>query len=89
MNNKTTYHERLQKQSLTKRIEAIRSDFLVYVDNETINYQKTQHYKNIPGYEDQYRVVQLSKKQKEDAKYQIRMLIRDAQECLQHLEDEK
>ena len=83
------YTEQLQKKSLANRIAAIKAIFLAYVDTETINYYKTQLVKTSPStYDDlEYRRVELSKKQKEDAIYELRILIRDAEECVNHLKN--
>jgi hypothetical protein len=87
MKTKLNFHEQLEKQSLSNRVSTLRSQFLSFVDNETINYALTQHYKIHPNtLEKDYRVVELSNKQKQDVIEQMKYFIKDIEACIAHLE---
>ena len=83
-----TYKE-LQKKSLANKVATIRSTFLGHVDVETINYYKTQLVNNNQDlYGDlDFRKVELSKKQREDAIGEMEWFIRDIKACINHLQN--
>ena len=88
MKTKLDFHEQLEKQSLTNRVYNIKSLFLSYVDNLTINYQLTQIFKKHPNtMERDYKVVELSNKQKQDAITEMKYFIKDIEACIAHLEE--
>lgn len=82
------YHDKISNQSLSKRIAHLKGDFLQWVDTTTINYSKTQLYKSsndpIEEYDD-YKVVELSKREIENSIEQLEWFKRDIEACISHL----
>jgi hypothetical protein len=79
--------EILQKQKLAQRIWTLKGLFLGYVDIETINYMYTQHFKDNPNQvKKDYKVVELTKSQREKSIEAMKYFIKDIQECIKHLE---
>lgn len=83
------WHHMMQSKSLSKRIGSIQSMVFQYVDSETINYRKTQIAKQKPDRyrADEFRVVELSSREKADSIANLKWLIRDIEACISHLEE--
>jgi hypothetical protein len=80
----------MKQKSLFQRVSSLKSNFLHYVDNITINYAKTQMYKtsNDPLEEyDEYTTIELSKSEKEKAIEYMEYFIKDIQACINHLKN--
>jgi len=84
-----SFYEHMDGASLKQRIETLKSNFLHYVDHETIWYAHTQirkkeptHFIDHPNRKD----VELSKKQREDCIQALKWLERDIKACIGHLE---
>ncbi len=89
MKQQENFYSKLKKQSLLKRIQSIHALFLGLVDNETIWYFHTQERKNNPNHFADHpdrRDIELSSRQKENCRHHLKMLKRDIEECLEHLE---
>ena len=85
-----TFEEHMDGSSLKQRIATLKSNFLHYVDRETIWYMHTQNQKKNPDYwmginHPNYREVELSKKQREDAIAEMEWFKRDIEACISHL----
>ena len=87
-----SFSEHMDSASLKQRIETLKSNFLHYVDHQTINYQKTQIEKEHPGtftgeFEEyiQYTPVELSKKQREDCIQALHWFEQDIKACIAQL----
>ena len=96
-----SFYEHMDTASLKQRIETLKSNFLHYVDHQTIWYshkQKTQELiKEDPQNEKEYLEdlmdhpnyinVELSKKQREDCIQALRWFEQDIKACISHLEN--
>ena len=83
-----SFEERMDDASLKQRIETLYSNFLHYVDHQTIWYYHNQLAKQQPGhFEDHpnYTKVELSKKQREDCIQALGWLENSVKECISHL----
>jgi hypothetical protein len=95
-----SFHEHMDNASLKQRIETLQSNFLLYVDHQTIWYSHKKHYeemvkkdpKNQKEYwEDlidhpNYTDVILSEKQRKDCIQSLKWLLNDVKACISHLE---
>jgi thioesterase domain-containing protein len=95
-----SFHEHMDNASLKQRIETLQSNFLLYVDHQTIWYSHKKHYeemvkkdpKNQKEYwEDlidhsNYTDVVLSEKQRKDCIQALGWLLNDVKACIAHLE---
>ena len=82
------YHDKISNQSLSKRIEHLKGQFLGWVDHTTINYKKTQLYKssNDPLEEyDRYTPTELSKREIENSIQSLEWFKQDIEACISHL----
>jgi len=78
--------EQIKKKSLANKIYHVKSDFLMYVDTQTIAYFKTKTgLSQEEGHE--CTPVKLSKQQREDALEALKWFKRDIEQCINHLED--
>jgi hypothetical protein len=82
------FYEHMDSASLKQRIETLKSNFLQYVDHQTIWYSHNQAIKkgsksmvNHPNYTN----VELSKKQREDCIDALQWFEKDIQACISHL----
>jgi hypothetical protein len=86
-----SFYEHMDGASLKQRIESLKSNFLHYVDHQTINYMFTQLDKKHPehNYFDHPTrfKVELSKKQREDSIQALKWFKRDIEACISHLEE--
>jgi hypothetical protein len=85
-----SFYEHMDNASLKQRIETLKSNFLQYVDHQTIWYSHNQAIKkgsksmvNHPNYTN----VELSKKQVEDCIQALRWFEQDIKACISHLEN--
>jgi hypothetical protein len=83
-----SFYEYMEAASLKQRIESLKSNFLHYVDHQTIWYLHTQlrkiepdHFKDHPNRID----VELSKKQREDCIDSLQWFKKDIEACINHL----
>jgi len=85
------YHQ-MNGKTLSKRIESIKGNFLHFVDNETLWYAHNVRIKKNPNdsFKDHpsYRLVELSKKERQKSIEALQWLARDVQACINHLENE-
>ena len=81
-----SFNERMDDYSLKQRIETLTSQFLHYVDHQTIHYYYTEFKKKNPDWDGDYNVVELSKKQKEDCIQALKFLENDVKACIGHLQ---
>jgi hypothetical protein len=85
---KPDYYEQMKQKSLFQRVSSLKSNFLHYVDNITINYLKTQHEKQQPGcWGDHYVPTELSKREIDNSIAEMEWFIRDIQACINHLKN--
>jgi len=83
------FYEQMDSASLKQRIETLKSNFLHYVDHQTIWYSHNQAIKNgEPFMKDHpnYINVALSKKQREDCIQSLEWFKRDIEACISHLQ---
>lgn len=80
-----SYYEYMDSASLKQRIETLKSNFLHYVDHQTINYLYTQERKKNPGLDMEHSIVNLSKKQREDCIDTMEWFKKDIEACISHL----
>jgi hypothetical protein len=83
-----SFYEHMDGASLKQRIETLKSNFLHYVDHQTIWYSHTQFRKIDPNHfiDHPNRIdVELSKKQKEDCIQALKWLESDVKACISHL----
>jgi flagellar basal body rod protein FlgB len=80
-----SFHERMDNASLKQRIEMLKTEFLHYVDHQTIHYMYTQIKKKNPDWDGDYNVVELSKKQVEDCLQTLHWFEQDIKACISHL----
>ena len=85
-----SFYEYMETATLKQRIESIQGNLLHYVDSITIWYSHNQWIKkghtellNHPN----YKKVELSKKQREDAIQALNWLKSDIESCISHLKD--
>lgn len=86
------YYEYMKSASLKQRISTIKSNFIHYVDSQTIWYKHTQNQKKDPDYwmgtkHPNYKVVELSKKQREDCISEMEWFKKDIEACINHLKN--
>jgi hypothetical protein len=84
-----SFYEHMDNASLKQRIETLQSNFLHYVDHQTIWYAHTQFRKTDPTHfvDHPNRIdVELSKKQREDCIQSLGWLLNDIKACISHLE---
>ena len=84
-----SFYERMDSSSLKQRIEILQSQFLHYVDHQTIWYKHTQLRKKDPNHFSDHpdRVdIEFSNKQREDCIQALRWLEADVKACISHLE---
>ena len=96
-----SFYEHMDSASLKQRIESLKSNFLHYVDHQTIWFSHKKHYedmvkkdpKNQKEYLEElidhpnYTDVELSKKQREDCIEALKWFERDIKACISHLEN--
>jgi hypothetical protein len=85
-----SFYEHMDGASLKQRIETLKSQFINYVDHQTIWYHHNQIAKKQPGhFEDHpdYMKVELTKKQREDCLQALRWFENDIKACISHLKD--
>jgi hypothetical protein len=87
-----SFYEHMDSASLKQRIETLKSNFLQYVDHETIWYAHTENEKKDKNYwlgtkHPNYKVVELSKKQREDCIQSLKWFEQDIKACISHLEN--
>ena len=80
-----SFEEVINNASLKQRIEILKSNFLHYVDHQTIHYMYTQIKKKNPDWDGDYNVVELSKKQVEDCIQALTWFEQDIKACIAHL----
>lgn len=83
-----SFYEHMDNASLKQRIETLQSNFLHYVDHQTIWWAYNQLEAQDPTLKDHpnYTKVELSKKQREDCIQSLKWLERDVKACISHLE---
>ena len=87
-----SFYEYMDSASLKQRIATLKSNFLHYVDHQTIWYAHNQNEKKHPDYwmgtkHPNYTKVELSKKQREDCIQELEWLKRDVEACISHLKE--
>ncbi len=83
-----SFYEQMDGASLKQRIETLKSNFLHYVDHQTIWYSHTQYRKTDPTHfvDHPNRIdVELSKKQREDCIDALQWFKKDIEACISHL----
>ena len=83
-----SFYEHMDGASLKQRIETLKSNFLHYVDHQTIWYSHNQAIKNGDSSmkdHPNYTNVELSKKQREDCIQALHWFERDIKACISHL----
>ena len=88
MSTKKSFYEVMEKHSLTKRIYTLRMTFSQFVDSITVWYVHNQNIKagnksflNHPD----YKLVELSNKEKQKAIEELEWFKRDLEACIEHL----
>jgi hypothetical protein len=85
------YHQTMNAKSLSQRIESLKADFLHYVDYDTIWYSHGVRIKKNPddSFKDHpdYRLVELSERERKNALESLQWLLRDVEQCIGHLEN--
>ena len=85
------YHVEMKKKPLSQRIQSLNGQFLHYVDNETIWYCHGVRIKKNPNdpfrEHPDYKLVELSDRERKKSIEELERLIRDAKACINHLED--
>jgi len=81
-----SFEEMMETSTLKQRIETINGNLLHYVDHQTINYYYTQYKKKNPNSYGDYKVVELSEKQRKDCISALKRLKNDVEACIGHLE---
>ena len=84
------HHLQMKSKSLTQRIESIKGEFLHYVDSDTIWYlhnvnikkNADNSFKDHPN----YRLVELSERERQNSIQALHWLLRDVKACIAHLE---
>jgi hypothetical protein len=85
-----SFYEHMDSASLKQRIETLKSNFLHYVDHQTIWYSHNQDIKKGDiSMQDHscYINVELSKKQREDCIQALHWFEQDIKACISHLEN--
>ena len=86
------HHNQMMSKTLSQRIESIKGEFLHYVDNETIWYSHGVRIKKNPNdsfrKHPDYKLVELSKKERQKSIEALGWLLRDVEACISHLEKE-
>lgn len=87
-----SFYEYMDGASLKQRIASLKSNFLHYVDSQTIWYLHTQNEKKHEDYwlgtkHPNYKVVELTKKQREDCIGELEWFKRDIEACISHLKN--
>lgn len=85
-----SFYEYMDGASLKQRIECLKSNFLHYVDHQTIWYSHNQNIKkgdNSMKDHPNYINVELSKKQREDCIQTLQWLEKDVKACISHLKN--
>jgi len=80
-----SYYEYMDSSPLKRRIETLKSNFLHYVDHQTIHYHYTQFKKKNPDWDGDYNVVELSKKQVDECIQELEWFKKDIEACIAHL----
>lgn len=80
-----SFYEHMDNASLKQRIESLKSNFLHYVDHQTIHYSYTQFKKKNPDWDGEYNHIELSKKQVEDCLQELHWFEQDIKACIAHL----
>ena len=84
-----SFYEYMDGASLKQRIETLKSNFLQYVDHQTIWFAHTQQRKKDPKHfvDHPNRIdVDLSKKQREDCIDALQWFKKDIEACISHLQ---
>ena len=84
-------YQQMSKKSLSNRIASIKGEFLHWVDNETIWYSHNVRIKKNPNDSmkdhPDYKLVELSNRERQNAIEQLQWLLRDVEDCISHLEN--
>lgn len=84
------HHLQMKNKSLSKRIESIRGELVQYVDYETIWYAHNVRIKKNPNdpfsSHPDYRLVELSEKERLNSIDALQRLLQDVQSCINHLQ---
>jgi hypothetical protein len=84
-----SFYEYMDNASLKQRIEGLKSNFLHYVDHQTIWYSHNQAIKKgVSSMKDHpnYTNVELSNKQREDCIQSLEWFKKDIEACISHLQ---
>ena len=87
-----SFYEQMDSASLKQRIQSLKSKFLHYVDNQTIWYSHNQNEKKDPNYwlgtvHPDYKVVELTEKQRRDCIESLEWFKKDIEACISHLKN--
>jgi hypothetical protein len=86
-----SFYEHMDNCSLKQRIETLKSNFLHYVDHQTIWWMHNQRIKQNPNdsfvKHPNYTNVELSKKQREDCIDALEWFEKDIKACISHLKN--
>jgi hypothetical protein len=83
------YYQEIEKLSLSKRVDTIKGQLLMYVDTLTLRYLKTQlEKKNPEHFEDwPFEKFEVTKREKAKALESLYWLKKDVEACISHLEE--